>query len=673
MPAVPSAIAVRFSHIHLYTDHVRPLLEYKKLEAKLNDFAVSLSQVEKSAGEAGLDIAAGRQAWTMQGSKHGDPVKLVCEPDEFKPSGQDVVEQLLVGMGWRVTGCSGEEEAGATRSVVLTSSDPEGVRFVLTSHKSNRLDELLAPEEAAAKRARSEVAKFDHFDTEHLRRFATCHNGRQGIAVLGFIVPAGGLDTIRAKYAELHPKLLLSEAAKVYAGAKILEAYAYYKGETGSSDADQGTVLRFIEVAEDAAFTVLPGLDRVEAKFGSVSQPAYCDHWVSNVISRTGFLKTLEDTLGFTPKVDFNAGVVAAGEAQIESTVTGNSPVVSLQDKQSALRDQSQVYLPINNALSEVGHVNIFLREIGQGIQHIASRVEDLGALIQRANENRKMTGAGFSFLQVPMSYYGYLTSKQLAADAKLGPEAAERCLAALRGTGLLDSKNIVALEATKEGVTAALPEELRQQPGLAELILRARYSNLYKLLRDHLSEEAYLRIVRNNILVDIQGEDLLLQIFTSKVLMRNDGEEAPFLEFIQRICSESLDSSGCPRKIKPGCGGFGIRNFLTLFLSIEVSKASGAKAEAEKRGDHQAASFEARRVDAFTAQLDESNPILTGISDAMTAEGNALETGDTQEAQKWAAEKAKGNEALQECSSKYKAIMREIREAQTAAAATAS
>ena len=39
---------------------------------------------------------------------------------------------------------------------------------------------------------------------------------------------------------------------------------------------------------------------------------AYSDHWVSNVVDRRGFLDTLEDTLGFVPKVDFNAGVVAA-------------------------------------------------------------------------------------------------------------------------------------------------------------------------------------------------------------------------------------------------------------------------------------------------------------------------------------------------------------------------
>jgi hypothetical protein len=72
---------------------------------------------------------------------------------------------------------------------------------------------------------------------------------------------------------------------------------------------------------------------------------------VSNVFSRTEFLSTLHDTLGFEPKVDFNAGVVAAGEAQIESTVTGNELTLETSDKLVTLRDQSQVYLPINNAL----------------------------------------------------------------------------------------------------------------------------------------------------------------------------------------------------------------------------------------------------------------------------------------------------------------------------------
>jgi hypothetical protein len=57
----------------------------------------------------------------------------------------------------------------------------------------------------------------------------------------------------------------------------------------------------------------------------------------------------------FFGKTDFNAGVISAGEAQIESTVTGNESKFLAVDKEEALKDQSQVYLPINNSLSDVG------------------------------------------------------------------------------------------------------------------------------------------------------------------------------------------------------------------------------------------------------------------------------------------------------------------------------
>lgn len=82
--------------------------------------------------------------------------------------------------------------------------------------------------------------------------------------------------------------------------------------------------------------------------------------------------------------------------------------------------------------------------------------------------------------------------------------------------------------------------------------ILSSRYCNTYALLKDTISEERYLGVVRNRILVDVQGSDILYQIFTCNILQRMPGEEAPFLEFIQRVCSPSTS------KIKPGCGGFG-------------------------------------------------------------------------------------------------------------------
>jgi len=97
----------------------------------------------------------------------------------------------------------------------------------------------------------------------------------------------------------------------------------------------------------------------------------------------------------------------------------------------------------------------------------------------------------------------------------------------------------------------------------------------------------------------------------------------------------------------------------------------------AKAKGDFVAQSFAQQRVDCFTAQLNESNPILTDISRAMTKEGNATEmmqealaVGDAIEAHHWqsAMEKARvekimANDRLMECSSKYMNAMKTIRE----------
>merc|ERR1712038_1526618 len=133
--------------------------------------------------------------------------------------------------------------------------------------------------------------------------------------------------------------------------------------------------------------------------------------------------------------------------------------------------------------------------------------------------------------------------------------------------------------------------------------------------------------------------------------------------ETIQRICGDTVDKDGNIAPFKPGCGGFGIRNFLTLFLSIEVSKAMKARAAAEAAGNEADIAYNTKLVETFTAQLDESNPILTVISDCMTAEGEAEERGDTAELERLRAEKEVANQNLQECSLKYKNLMKTLRE----------
>lgn len=58
-------------------------------------------------------------------------------------------------------------------------------------------------------------------------------------------------------------------------------------------------------------------------------------------------------------------------------------------------------------------HVHGFLAEIGQGVQHIASRVDNIISFVQEANDRRKVFGevrTRLLFLDVPQSTY-YLHS----------------------------------------------------------------------------------------------------------------------------------------------------------------------------------------------------------------------------------------------------------------------
>ena len=242
-------------------------------------------------------------------------------------------------------------------------------------------------------------------------------------------------------------------------------------------------------------------------------------------------------------------------------------------------------------------------------------------------------------------------------------------------------------LEKVLDGIMPALlpknNDTLRDEYGqmkkqIIEAILNSRIINVQKLLGSNISEERYLGIVRNKILCDVQGDDVLFQIFTCNILQNKPGDEAPFLEFIQRVCSECEQSgdagSGCPQPIKPGCGGFGIRNFLTLFLSIEVSKAMMDVSDAKAVGDIRRQMYAKKRVDAFTNQLNESNPILTRISDAMTEEGHCLlklkHVRNDNDVKYWTdrlknarEEKESGNQSLMDCSERYQKYMRDIRE----------
>lgn len=233
------------------------------------------------------------------------------------------------------------------------------------------------------------------------------------------------------------------------------------------------------------------------------------------------------------------------------------------------------MYLPINNALSPVGHVHGFLEEIGQGIQHVANRVENLVEFVSRCNEFREMTGEGFTFLEIPRSYYGVLSLKFLSKKAAISTDLAENVLNICVDERITSPDGAVDLDISKEALlsildqriidTALRHEYIQHRERIADAILTSRYSNLYSLLRNHVSESTYLDLVKNKILCDVQGQDVLYQIFTCKILFKNAADEAPFFEFIQRVCSECESENGCPTKVKAGAFQCKERNLITF------------------------------------------------------------------------------------------------------------
>eukprot|EP00592_Proboscia_alata_P018325 CAMPEP_0194411556 /NCGR_PEP_ID=MMETSP0176-20130528/9772_1 /TAXON_ID=216777 /ORGANISM="Proboscia alata, Strain PI-D3" /LENGTH=796 /DNA_ID=CAMNT_0039213629 /DNA_START=421 /DNA_END=2811 /DNA_ORIENTATION=+ len=744
---LPSSIVLHFSHLHLYVKTVENVQVYKELEDNLNSLS---SRLVHDTHNNSLDINASRQVWkSIIGSDNESQTEkerdALSKP--FVTTNRDVVKQMIAGLGFRVTGSRmPDTHMGAnTRSVLVTSSDPGGVQFVVTALQNDKNNDA----EKSAEPNSSYTDQYAHFDGSNMKRYFNNHSERQGIAVLAFeVVEEGGsggsIDDIYQNYKKSHPALLDGNTIQTYSTSddgsvtKVLEVFSYYQPNQNSNAADRGTVLRFIQHTHTTsssppmnASPQLPGMTFHPATFDSNSpQPAYCDHWVSNVVSRTQFLDTLEDTLGFAPKVDFNAGVVAAGESQIESTVTGNSSGLRTSDMNVALRDQSQVYLPINNALSEVGHVHGFIKEIGQGVQHTASRVNDLTRLVQRCNDYRQITGEGFTFLNIPRSYYGVLTPSQLTTCSGCNDEivisetVAQAIMDACITSGIATSEGAVSLQLQPKDVEIALDPILlslvpetnsvveayrSNKESIIHTILHSRYINLHNLLGNTLSPEQFVAVVQNRILVDVQGQDLLFQIFTGNILQEQTEHESPFLEFIQRVCACSISSSDDGVKVsddinalslvegegveeevnscitedysmmKPGCGGFGIRNFLTLFLSIELSKSMADASRAKANNDHRGHALAQKAVQIFTEQLNESNPILTDIANAMYAEGLAQKELDDyyKEDERHEiilmqlgnavsdAAKAKqgGNERLMECSTKYKILMRELRQ----------
>ena len=197
--------------------------------------------------------------------------------------------------------------------------------------------------------------------------------------------------------------------------------------------------------------------------------------------------------------------------------------------------------------------------------------MENLIDFVQRGNDNRKKIGEvrlflkaanafdcafyslinysprpkGFTFLQIPRSYYGTLSVKQLT-DANVGGagislSCANAVMNACEQSRIMSLDGAVDLDMTREEIDEILcsalqgpelKEYVSNEAAVLDVILHSRYVNLYKLLRHHLSEESYLGLVRNQILVDVQVSGLACWLACLFVLSFARGE-AVTLSFI--------------------------------------------------------------------------------------------------------------------------------------------
>lgn len=115
---------VQFSHIQIYVDTVDDLKDYKRLEKDLSDFSAAL-EAEKNNHKA-LDVKGKRDLWqsiVSLGSMEG-------EFEEFVPQNRDVIKQLMVGFGMRVTGV---HTGSGTKSFLVTTKDFGGAQIVVTA------------------------------------------------------------------------------------------------------------------------------------------------------------------------------------------------------------------------------------------------------------------------------------------------------------------------------------------------------------------------------------------------------------------------------------------------------------------------------------------------------------------------------------------------------------
>jgi hypothetical protein len=227
LPILYSTMLLTYSHIHLYTDKVEDLSVYKSLEKQLNEFGSKAAAAGGSGSFKEDDdstnndnvVASKQQLWK---SIVGDGDYY---PTAFSSHNQDVVQQLMIGFGFRVTAARYPSSSSSssssqshevsnddgvvqtttnTRSVLVTSSDPSGAKFIVTAMEDPNFS--VTGSRSSSNNKQQQPDAMHHFDAQRVQDYFAAHNNRQGIAVLAFDVD--DLSSILDRYMKLHPKLV---------------------------------------------------------------------------------------------------------------------------------------------------------------------------------------------------------------------------------------------------------------------------------------------------------------------------------------------------------------------------------------------------------------------------------------------------------------------------------
>lgn len=114
----PNDLQISFSHVQLFVDHLQDLSLYQQLQTKLNAFHEHDDDyfIDESGSRSCVGLESKKRLWEQ----------MTGPSRPFVSHGRDIVQQLLAGLGFRIT------RAGPQRMLV-TSCDPKGIQFIVAA------------------------------------------------------------------------------------------------------------------------------------------------------------------------------------------------------------------------------------------------------------------------------------------------------------------------------------------------------------------------------------------------------------------------------------------------------------------------------------------------------------------------------------------------------------